>query len=98
MGEFADEEIPHFVVGAPIRNASVALDDDALSLEAKQLLAAIDPHGRAVHLHGCDDLARDAFVAVVRQRSLNMSTGTIILITLVIALLGGFSGIGGAPF
>ena len=27
-----------------------------------------------------------------------MSTGTIILITLVIALLGGFSGIGGAPF
>ena len=27
-----------------------------------------------------------------------MSVGTIILITLVIALLGGFSGIGGGPF
>jgi hypothetical protein len=28
----------------------------------------------------------------------NMSIGTIILIILVIALLGGFSGIGGGPF
>jgi uncharacterized protein DUF3309 len=28
----------------------------------------------------------------------NMSLGTILLIVLVIALLGGFSGIGGSPF
>ena len=33
------------------------------------------------------------------QRGLNhMSIGTIILIILVIALLGGFSGLGGGPF
>lgn len=32
------------------------------------------------------------------QRESNMSIGTIILIILVIALLGGFSGIGGGPF
>jgi hypothetical protein len=50
------------------------------------------------HLHGCDDLGRAAFIALVRQRSLNMSIGSIILIILVIALLGGFSGIGGGPF
>jgi hypothetical protein len=31
-------------------------------------------------------------------RRVNMSIGTIILIILVIALLGGFSGIGGGPF
>jgi hypothetical protein len=47
------------------------------------------------HLRGCGDLGRDA---LVRQRSLNMSIGSIILIILVIALLGGFSGIGGGPF
>jgi peptidoglycan/LPS O-acetylase OafA/YrhL len=46
----------------------------------------------------CDDLGREAFVAVVRQRRMKMSIGTIILIILVIALLGGFSGIGGGPF
>jgi hypothetical protein len=32
------------------------------------------------------------------EEVLNMSIGTIILIILVIALLGGFSGIGGGPF
>jgi len=31
-------------------------------------------------------------------RANNMSIGTIVLIILVIALLGGFSGIGGGPF
>jgi hypothetical protein len=33
-----------------------------------------------------------------RLRRDNMSIGTIILIILIIALLGGFSGIGGGPF
>jgi hypothetical protein len=33
-----------------------------------------------------------------RAEEKNMSLGTIILIILVIALLGGFSGIGGGPF
>lgn len=33
-----------------------------------------------------------------RLRRENMSIGTIILIILIIALLGGFSGIGGGPF
>jgi hypothetical protein len=50
------------------------------------------------YFRGCDDLGREAFVALVRRRRLNMSIGSIILIILVIALLGGFSGIGGGPF
>ena len=33
-----------------------------------------------------------------RLEEIDMSIGTIILIILVIALLGGFSGIGGGPF
>ena len=40
--------IPKLVVSAPIRNISVALDNDALFVEVEQLLATIDPHGRAV--------------------------------------------------
>lgn len=32
------------------------------------------------------------------MEAINMSLGTILLIILVIALLGGFSGIGGSPF
>jgi Protein of unknown function (DUF3309) len=35
---------------------------------------------------------------VVQTRGKHMSVGTIILIILVLALLGGFSGIGGSPF
>jgi Protein of unknown function (DUF3309) len=35
---------------------------------------------------------------IAEHRRSNMSIGTIILIILVIALLGGFSGIGGGPF
>jgi hypothetical protein len=38
-----------------------------------------------------------AFVEQIREATA-MSLGTIILIILVIALLGGFSGIGGGPF
>jgi hypothetical protein len=38
----------------------------------------------------------DAFICVTWR--LNMSLGTILLIILVIALLGGFSGLGGGPF
>lgn len=41
---------------------------------------------------------RDSDVATKPQREIEMSIGTIILIILVIALLGGFSGIGGGPF
>lgn len=37
-------------------------------------------------------------VATKSQRDIEMSIGTIILIILIIALLGGFSGIGGGPF
>ena len=40
----------------------------------------------------------DAFLAPVKLGERFMSVGTIILIILVIALLGGFSGIGGGPF
>jgi len=50
------------------------------------------------YFRGCDDLGREAYVVVVRQRRMNMSIGAIILIILVIVLLGGFTGIGGGPF
>ena len=40
----------------------------------------------------------NAAVAYRMQGRLSVSLGTIILIILVIALLGGFSGIGGGPF
>ncbi len=40
----------------------------------------------------------NAAVAYRMQGRLAVSLGTIILIILVIALLGGFSGIGGGPF
>lgn len=42
--------------------------------------------------------AAAAASAVAHQGDCTMSIGTIILIILVIALLGGFSGIGGGPF
>ena len=35
---------------------------------------------------------------LIHDKEIRMSVGTIILIILVIALLGGFSGIGGGPF
>ena len=44
------------------------------------------------------DQESDAKAVAQRLRRTSMSIGTIILIILVIALLGGFSGIGGGPF
>jgi hypothetical protein len=38
------------------------------------------------------------FARTFQAEEISMSIGTIILIILVIALLGGFSGIGGGPF
>ena len=43
------------------------------------------------------ELLADAEVSSAAEES-GMSVGTIILIILIIALLGGFSGIGGGPF
>jgi hypothetical protein len=43
-------------------------------------------------------VANDRGLLAVEQRASKMSIWTIILIILVIALLGGFSGIGGGPF
>jgi hypothetical protein len=42
--------------------------------------------------------SQSAIAADPRRGASNMSLWTIILIILVIALLGGFSGIGGGPF
>ena len=48
----------------------------------------------------CNLKFREWFVALIGLANWRviMSVGTIILIILVIALLGGFSGIGGGPF
>jgi hypothetical protein len=43
-------------------------------------------------------LKSDRQMADERLEEIDMSIGTIILIILVIALLGGFSGVGGGPF
>ena len=46
----------------------------------------------SAHGTGCNDPFNEGL------EEIRMSIGTIILIILVIALLGGFSGIGGGPF
>jgi hypothetical protein len=41
---------------------------------------------------------RTQYFVVLQKGNVTMSIGTILLIILIIALLGGFSGIGGGPF
>nr|CAE29090.1 conserved hypothetical protein [Rhodopseudomonas palustris CGA009] len=53
------------------------------------------------NLHSCDVFglpAGGAFGRPRRDKENDMSLGTIILIILIIALLGGFTGVGGGPF
>ena len=53
--------------------------------------------GNSLGVGGRPSNVRDG-LATGPQGEIEMSIGTIILIILVIALLGGFSGIGGGPF
>jgi len=51
-------------------------------------------HARGLRVHFLDNNARDR---TVREEE-TMGLGTILIIILILALLGGFSGFGGGPF